>query len=275
MVPGAGPSKLRASQEERLGLRAVLHGEEVVRAQLVLLGAAEAERRVVRRRAEQVRARVGGVEVASRGRPRAAARRRRARRRAGRCASGRRGRNGRVRRSARSRTGRRRAGRSSRRRGRRRSPAAGSYTLGLAKEVTVVARVRARSRRAAGTGRRRRRRSAARARRAACSRATKASIESSRSRCQSGSGRGERVGGLRPAHEELGHEPVVGDRGLVVAAVGANLMLHLRHELAGRPAAPSPALASLRRRARRRQAARRRRRGSGCREPRRPRDASG
>ncbi len=52
----------------------------------------------------------------------------------------------------------------------------------------------------------------------------------------------ERVGGLRPAHEQLGHEPVVRDRGLVRAAVAAHLMLHLGDELPDCPAAPGLAL---------------------------------
>ena len=47
----------------------------------------------------------------------------------------------------------------------------------------------------------------------------------------------ERVRGLRAADEQLGDEPVVGDRRLVVAAVGAHLVVHLALELGGGPAA--------------------------------------
>ncbi len=52
--------------------------------------------------------------------------------------------------------------------------------------------------------------------------------------------RAERLGGLPAAHEQLADEPVVGDRGLVVAAVASHLVGHLALQLAGRPASPMP-----------------------------------
>ena len=56
----------------------------------------------------------------------------------------------------------------------------------------------------------------------------------------------QRIAGLRAADEQLGDEPVVGDRCLVVAAVAAYLVLHLGDQLAARPAPPRLALAPAR-----------------------------
>ena len=231
-----GAPRRRFRPRQCLGPRPVVHREEVVGPQLVLLAAVEPERRVVRRRAEPVSLRrARRVDVApgiDHERPAAA---RRARTRAGRCGRALRARSARRRRSGRSRRGRRLARRSSPRPGRRRSPSPARRVAPPGRRGGGGRAGRRRSRRAGGSARRRRRRSAARARRAACSRGrSRASARGARGTSR-GANRDERVGRLGAADEELGHEPVVRGRGLVRGAVRANLVLHLGGRARRRP----------------------------------------